>query len=329
VAWVQFAGDVPNPNIATFNAIFKNTYDNGGRIVRWWFHTNGTVTPGYDSSGKAQKLPQTHIDGLKSILGAANTAKIGVVISLWSFDMLQADATCTGDASTTSTVCKNNHALLEQDANRQAYIDNYLTPLVTALKGTPGLYAYEIFNEAEGMMESGANGAQPWGWATERTTKVAVQTCVNWFAAAIHAADPTVPVTTGAQTFDYCSNGVSGKSNYYSDSVLQSVGGKATGTLDFYEVHYYASNGSSDSCYTYPKSHWGLTDKRQLVMGEFYAADTDGVAAANTYTTIYSGGYDGAWGWSYTEGNSVYAWPSMQTPMKNLFTAHSEVGSCP
>ena len=26
---------------------FKNTYAAGGRVIRWWFHTNGTVTPGY------------------------------------------------------------------------------------------------------------------------------------------------------------------------------------------------------------------------------------------------------------------------------------------
>ena len=51
---MNFASDVPNPNLETFKTIFKNTYDSGGRIVRWWFHTNGSVTPGYDSSGKAK-----------------------------------------------------------------------------------------------------------------------------------------------------------------------------------------------------------------------------------------------------------------------------------
>jgi hypothetical protein len=49
----------------------------------------------------------------------------------------------------------NNKALLTQDNLRQSYADNYLTPLVTALKGTPGLYSYEIFNEPEGMLSTG------------------------------------------------------------------------------------------------------------------------------------------------------------------------------
>ena len=46
VAWVDPANDVPNPQIDVFSKIFKDTCDNGGRVVRWWFHTNGTVTPG-------------------------------------------------------------------------------------------------------------------------------------------------------------------------------------------------------------------------------------------------------------------------------------------
>src|SRR5437764_598442 len=169
IAWVSFANDIPNPNTATFNTIFKNTHDAGGRVIRWWFHTNGTITPGYDSSGMAVNLPQSHIDGVKAILSAANSNGVGVNISLWSFDMLQSNA---------GNTYVQNQALLENDTNRQAYIDNYLTPLVNAIKGTPGLYSWEIVNETEGM--------GPKGWATHRTTQAAIQKTVNWLASAIH-----------------------------------------------------------------------------------------------------------------------------------------------
>jgi len=312
VAWVNFANDVPNPNLTTFNTIFSNTYAAGGRVIRWWFHTNGTVTPGYDSSGLAVQLPASHTAGVKAILNAAATNKVAVNISLWSFDMLQ------GGESISATTLANNAALLSNDTNRQAYITNYLTPLVTALKGTPGLYSYEIFNEPEGM---GQNG---WTTSGTRTTEAYIQKTVNWFAAAIHAADPNVLVTNGSQTFDYCSN-ASGKTNYYSDSQLVAAGGKTNGTLDFYEVHYYTSNGASDSCFTYPASHWALDKK--LVMGEFAAAATDGTALNDLYTKIFSNGYDGAWAWSY---DSDWPWPDMQTPMQNLYTAQTAtINSCP
>jgi hypothetical protein len=221
--------------------------------------------------------------------------------------MLQANA---GAAHT------DNQLLLENDTNRQAYIDNYLTPLVAALKGYPGLYSWEIFNEPEGM--------GPNGWATYRTTEAYIQKSVNWFAAAIHSADPNALVTNGSQTFDYCSN-ISGKTNYYSDTALRNAGGKQNGTLDFYEVHYYTSNGTSDSCFMHPASYWGLDKK--LVMGEFYAATTDGVAQDNTYTYLYTNGYNGAWAWSY---ESDMPWPSMQVPMQDAYNAHtSDIGSCP
>ena len=313
VAWVQFAGDVPNPNLDAFNMLFKNVHDAGGRVIRWWFHTNGTVTPGYDSNDMAVKLPQSHVDGVKAILNAASMNGVAVNISLWSFDMMQDNAGAT---------YTKNQKLLEVDANRQAYIDNYLTPLVTALKGTPGLYSYEIFNEPEGMSEK--------GWATHRTTQAFINKTVNWLAAAIHDADPATPVTNGAQTFDYCS-AVSGKTNYYSDSSLRGAGGKQNGTLDFYEVHYYTANGVSNSPFKNPASYWGLDKK--LVMGEFYTLATDGVNGDDTYTYLYTNGYNGAWAWQYESDDSTSMstkWPAMKNAIQNVYAAHTaEVGSCP
>src|SRR4051812_2833855 len=150
VAWVRFANDVPNPDLNTFRTIFKNAHDAGGRVVRWWFHTNGTVTPGYNADGTVKMIQQSHIDGVKAILAAAHAAGVSLDISLWSFDMAQDNA--AGAAA-------NNLRLMTEDSIRQSYIDNYLTPLVTALKGTPGLYSYEIFNEPEGMSTT--------GWATQ------------------------------------------------------------------------------------------------------------------------------------------------------------------
>jgi hypothetical protein len=203
--------------------------------------------------------------------------------------------------------------LLENDAHRQAYIDNYLTPLVNAVKDTPGLYAWDIFNEPEGM--------GPMGWATYRTTMAAIQRTVNWLAAAIRTADSSARVTSSAQTFDYCSN-VAGKTNYYSDSALRAAGGKDNGTIDFYQVHYYAVNGTSNSPFLRPASYWALDKK--LMIGEFASIDNDGVAASSLYTYLYDSGYTGAWAWAY---NSDWPWPSMQAPMQNLYSAHpSEVG---
>ena len=159
VAWFKFASDIPSPQIDKFTALFKNVKAAGGSAVRWWFHTNGMVTPGYDASGKAKPISAENIADLKKILDAAKAEGVGLVISIWSFGML--DSGQTSDA----TVLANNKLLLENDGNRQAYIDNVLTPMVTALKAYPGLYAWEIFNEPEGM--SSDNG----GWTTPAASR--------------------------------------------------------------------------------------------------------------------------------------------------------------
>ncbi|HEY2733577.1 MAG TPA: cellulase family glycosylhydrolase, partial [Polyangiales bacterium] len=224
VAWFKFAGDIPNPDMTRFNQLFQDTHAAGGRVVRWWFHTNGTVTPGYDSSGLANPLTDAEIADLRKLLDAAAAAGVSIVISLWSFDMLQGNQ---------SAPLANNYALLTQDTQRQAYIDRVLTPLVTALKGHKAIYAWEIFNEPEGMTTQNGWTSQTNGRTVDESV---IQTCVNWFAAAIHAADPNAWVTNGAWQFAVEAN-VSSYMNRYSDTELMKAGGRAHGTLDFYEVH--------------------------------------------------------------------------------------------
>lgn len=293
VAWVSFANDIPNPDIPTFQTIFKDTHDAGGRVIRWWLHTNGTVTPGYNSDGTVKALPQSHIDGIKAVLAAAHSAGVSLVISLWSFDMAQDNA---------MAAAANNKNLMTDDTIRQSYADNYLTPLVKALKATPGLYAYEIFNEPEGMSTS--------GWATQWKIDISyIQKAVNQWAAAIHDADPTIPVTNGSQTMDYRTK--------YTDSALIAAGGKANGVLDFYEVHFYQVNGQGNNVFANPRSHWGLSEKK-LVIGEFSIDGSAPASGDDSYTNLFTNGYDGAWAWAYTADDK---WPAMQKPMSNLYAA--------
>jgi hypothetical protein len=325
VAWFNFASDIPNPQIDKFTALFKNVKAAGGTAVRWWFHTTGMTTPGYDGSGKAKPISAANIADLKKILDAAKAEGVGVVISLWSFGML--DSGQTSDAG----VLANNKLLLENDTNRQAYIDNVLTPMVTALKAYPGLFAWEIFNEPEGM--SSDNG----GWTTpagSRTATVNLQKTANWFTAAIHTADPGALVTNGANNFATLSP--SHGKNIWSDTALTGAGSKANGTLDFYEVHYYNtySGASANSPFLNPVSYWGLD--KQVVIGEFWTDLTDGIAGDDLYTKLYDNQYAGAWAWQYANvdnpgpmSGASTIWPAMQKPMNNLKTAHPADLTCP
>ncbi len=316
VAWIKFGNDVPNPNITAFTTLFTNTHAAGGRVARWWFHAGGVNTPGYDMTGNALPVSAEIIAGVKSILDAAHTAGMAVNISLWSFDMLK--------ASVPAATLADNMSLLTVDANRHAYIENVLTPLVTALKGYPGLYSWEIFNEPEGMVSNGQGWTPFVGTGGLTVTEASVQRTINWFASAIHDADPSALVTNGTWEFQANSN-ASGMQNYYSDAALVAAGGMANGTLDFYEVHYYSGDQAQQSPFVNPWSHWGLD--KPTVIGEFYALTQDGVAAADTYTTLFKNGYAGAWAWQYENSDGTNAnnkgqvtkWPTMQVPMQNLY----------
>ena len=181
----------------------------------------------------------------------------------------------------------------------------------------PGLYSYEIFNEPEGM--------GPNGWATYRTTEAYIQKSRQLVrrrhphrrserAGHERLADVRLLLERCAARPTTTRTARSG-----------SAGGKQNGTLDFYEVHYYTSNGTSDSCFMHPASYWGLDKK--LVMGEFYAATTDGVTQDDT-TRTSTPTVTTARG----PGRTIRTCrgPSMQTPMQDVYTAHtSDVGSCP
>jgi hypothetical protein len=334
VAWINFASDVPIQagELAALDTLFANVAAAGGRVVRWWFHTNGTVTPGYDTNGMANMISNTtNIADVKMILDHAHAAGIGINMSLWSFDMLQTVGSETG---LTQQVVTNNTNLLTVDANRQAYIDNYLTPLATALVNYPGLYSWEIFNEAEGMTTTFN------GWTPNKIDEMYVQKTVNWFSAAIHTADPAALVTTAAWTFQANAT-VSGFTDAYSDTALIAAGGKSNGTLNFYEVHYYDNYAGSDAVSPFLAGHtsayWALPDTKPIVIGEFYAIETDnGILAANLYTSLFSSGYSGAWAWQYESddglsdgGMTNTKWPAMQVPMQNLAAAEPAAVACP
>ena len=74
-------------------------------------------------------------------------------------------------------------------------------------------------------------------------------------------------------------------------------------------------------------------------MGEFYTRDQDSVNGDDTYTYLYTNGYNGAWAWQYEsdDGSSssnnngqTTKWPAMKMAIQNVYGAHmTDVGSCP
>jgi hypothetical protein len=288
VAWINFAHDIGNPDAPTdtayFRKIFREIHDNGGNSMRLWLHTNGTATPEF--SGNLVTGPGNRaVSDLKSICDIAYNNDIGLILCLWSFDMQRIN-----DGGLPADILARNKNILTTDEGLNSYIDNALIPMVDSLKEHPGIIAWEIFNEPEGMTEIGN-----WG-NTQHVSQQNVMKFINKCAGAIHRTDTTAKVTNGAWSF-FATSDADGGTNYYSDARLIAAGGDTAGILDFYTVHYYDWDDTSP--FLEPCSHWNLD--KPLVVAEFFTNCKYCGTNNENHKTLYQNGYAGAMGWQYIE----------------------------
>jgi hypothetical protein len=311
IAWIQFGRDIGRdrngvdyrPNMTKFTAYMDNVKKAGGNVIRWWYHTNGSTNPVFDSSGNVATNPTFFADDVKLILQAAADRGLKVQICLWSFDMLRNDSWMMHDPA-------RNKNIITSDTHRQKYIDNALIPLVNAVGNHPGLYAWEIFNEPEGMTNQ---YAAHWPNFAQRVTMLEIQKMINWATSAIKTAQPEVKVTSGALGFtSSIANAANGYVNEYTDAKLFAAGGKANGILDFYNIHYYDWAGTNGSPFHNDFATVNLD--KPTIIAEYYAQDTFGVSRDNLGTTLKTKGWNGSMVWSFTDR----PWIEMETIVKNI-----------
>jgi len=306
LAWVRFANDIGpgQPDLLTFAEAFSDVHGHGGNAMRLWLHTTGENTPEFSGSDVVGPGKDAITD-LKAILDLAWEHEVGLVLCLWSFDMMK--------NSLAASFTNRSRDLLTLPSVMRSYIDNALVPMVSALKGHPGIAAWEVFNEPEGM-------SVELGWSNTRHVPMAsIQRFINWCAGAIHRADPKALVTNGSWAFKSLTD-AGGNRNYYSDQELTAAGGDTLGTLDFYQVHYYDWAGEALSPFHHPASAWDLD--KPILVGEF-SADTDliGIPKDQSAAALYENGYAGALAWAYRD-------PEKRTDllacMQNLRERHPE-----
>jgi len=300
LAWINFGADVGDAALDTnsFKQAIQDVRDSGGNAMRVWLSTNGANDPKFDATtGLASGLGSKTIGNVKAMLSIANRNGVVLVLDLLSHNLMAAGQV----GSWNQMSIANNAKLLKTDAGIAAYVQNAVVPLVTAIGKDTGILAWEVFNEPEGMLAANATN---WGLVDSGIQMANIQKVINRVAGAIHRAVPGILVSNGAVQMSYTSS-VAG-TNYYSDSALIATGSDSDGVLDFYMVHYYGWNGTSNSPFTKDYAHWKLD--KPLVVGEFPAGDwsptissknQDAAKQDTLLTYLHNTGYAGGLSWCY------------------------------
>ena len=304
LAWMDFANDLGNFNETLFTQRVESLAAAGGNTIRWWLHTNGRYSPQF-KSGVVSGINPAELVSLQRALDIAFERGVLLMLCLWSFDMLQPNAQ--------EVNWPRNRALLEDPVKTQAYIDNALIPMVEAVKGHPGIAAWEIFNEPEGMITG-------LGWTPQRVNFIHVQRFVNMTAGAIKRTDPDTKVSNGSWNIRVLTD-IGSFTNYYRDDRLIAAGGDPDGVLDFYMVHYYPQHfGASQSPFHNHAAHWQLD--KPILIAEFPSLGVN--LSGRPLTTLQAfqyalgNGYAGALSWTMTGHDGNGGLPESTAAMQYL-----------
>jgi len=303
-AWVYYGWDFGNDNYAgargRLEQWIRDIRASGGNSLRIWLHVEAESTPQFNAAGFVigTDAGNNLVRDMNLFLDVAEENNVFVIFTLWNGALIRNE---------------RYRNLIMNDDILTSYINNALTPMVTALSTRPALATWEIMNEPEGSVQIAGN-AQPCfntlnlqttgaGWTGSNIPMQQLLRFINRQSAAIKRADHKALVAVGSWSEHAQNNVFPNGFNYYQQHCLELAGNEPLGAVDYYQMHTYSWEGNWNTNAPFRRFAADYQLDKPLVIGEFSSvcAENEGVEAL--WSAAYDRGYNGIWSWQYNLDN--------------------------
>ena len=328
LAWLRWGRDfVASDDVFTlchFEEALRFVVEHGGNALRVWIFTEPSKLLDWDEDEpRVRGLAKGVIPTAQAMLELAAHYQVWIVLVLFNGAVERSDTDCMLFGG--------------EEATLTSLIDNAVRPLAHALRGYEWLALWEIANEMEGLLDTGAppdpsnpqctdvrNPAvrcpgrwNPSGW--NRACRFPIrklQRFVNRVGDALHASNANHAVTLGAWSFCASADFRMGSrsANLWSAECLQAAGGASGGVVDVWQLHSYPKDEGGKLFHDGSPAHSEPSDYRlngPVLIGEISnrwierpsggdASPTASETMASLHRDARAHGYAGVFSWAYT-----------------------------
>lgn len=268
--WDDFGG---NYDADWWREVFGTMHADGMNSARVWLTCSGTIGFEFNNKGEISGMSDKFWEDLDSLFEIARENQIYIMATLISFDHFKNGR-------------KDKWRAIAQDSEKMdAYINNYVIPLVERYDDNPYLWSIDLCNEPDWIYENEECGQLSWDSLGELFARS---------AAAVHEHSDDILVTIGFGIIKYNSEKYEG--NFGSDEFLQSRFDNMNAYCDFWSVHYYDWQLPwYSSMFLQTPEEFGIDTSKPFVVGECGSEGIANKKYEKSLSECYLWAYDNGW----------------------------------